>query len=61
MKRTPKTGIFFVSLVVAIGVAALIPTPNNTNGGTAKMLFIIFATVLIKVVIEWAWRRVFTK
>ena len=61
MRHTPKRILFFAALFLAVGISIIIPTPNNVNGGTAKMLFIIFATVLFKAIFEWTWGKVFKK
>ena len=57
----PKTKLFFAALFVAVCFATLVPTPNNVNGGTAKMLFIIITTVFFKVIFEWMWGKLFKK
>ena len=57
MRKIPKGGIFVAALAVTAGVSVLIPTPNNVNGGDAKMFFIIFGTVFLKALIEWGWKR----
>ena len=57
----PKTAIFFAALFVTICISAIIPTPNNVNGGSVKMFFIIFVTVFFKVVFELIWTKFFKK
>jgi len=57
MRGIPKRTIFFVALFLVICLSALIPTPNNVNGGTAKMFFIIFVTIIFKAALEWIWGR----
>ena len=61
MRKLPKKTIFFTAMFAAIGLSVLIPTPNNVNGGTAKMIFIIFVTVCFKIIFEWAWQQHFRK
>ena len=61
MTRTVKIAIFCAAVFITIAASALIPTPNNVSGGTAKMLFIIFGTVFFKAIFEWTWLKVFKK
>ena len=61
MKPTIKTTIFLVALLGAVFVSVLVPTPNVTNGGAAKMVLIIVVAIVLKVLLEWTWRKLFEK
>ena len=61
MRGLPKRTIFLVALFLVICLSALIPRLNNVNGGTTKMFFIIFGTIIFKAALEWKWGRSFRK
>ena len=61
MKPTVKTTIFLVALLGAVFVSVLVPIPNVVHGGAAKMVLIIVVAIVLKVLLEWTWRKLFEK
>ena len=57
MNGVPKTIILFSALGCAVLLSVLVPTPNVKNAGAAKMIVVIFLTVLLKALFEWFWQR----
>jgi hypothetical protein len=57
MPYRSRPGVLVVSIILAAIVGYLVPTPNNTNGGTAKMILLIFLMVIFKAVIEFVLGR----
>jgi hypothetical protein len=48
-----KPGVLILSAILAGAVVSFVPTPNDVDGGMAKLVLCIFVTVAFKATIEY--------